>query len=174
VALRGGERPQILEWIGLILAVAGLIYLVLPGLSAPVPLGSILMLMAGVAWGFYSVRGRGSQNPLADSTGNFVYAVPMILLIRLITVNDIQLSGSGILFAVLSGALASGVGYVIWYSALRGLTTTRAAIIQLSVPVLAAWGGVIFLAENISARLLLAGILILGGIGLTVLSRNKS
>jgi len=174
VALRSGERPQMLEWIGLCMAFGGLIYLVLPGLSAPPPLGSILMLIAGVAWGFYSVRGRGSQNPLADSTGNFVYAVPMILLIRLISVNNIQLSDTGILFAALSGALASGVGYVIWYSALRGLTTTRAAIIQLSVPVLAAWGGVLLLSEHISARLLFAGILILGGVGLTVLSRNKS
>ena len=173
-ALRSGERPQILEWVGLVLAMGGLIYLVLPGLSAPAPLGSILMLMAGIAWGFYSVRGRGSHNPLADSTGNFVYAVPMILLIRLISVNNIQLSGTGILYATLSGALASGVGYVIWYSALPGLTTTRAAIIQLSVPVLAAWGGVILLSEQISARLLFSGILILGGIGLTVLSRNKS
>ena len=130
--------------------------------------------MAGIAWGFYSVRGRGSQNPLADSTGNFVYAVPMILLIRLISMNTIQLSNTGILFAVLSGALASGVGYVIWYSALRGLSTTRAAIIQLSVPTLAAWGGILFLSEHISARLLFAGLLILGGIGLTVLTRNKS
>jgi drug/metabolite transporter (DMT)-like permease len=173
-ALRGGERPQILEWIGLVLALGGLIYFVLPGLSAPAPFGSILMLMAGIAWGFYSVRGRGSQNPLADSTGNFVYAVPMILLIRLLSVNNIQLSSTGILFATLSGALASGVGYVVWYSALRGLTTTRAAIVQLSVPVLAAWGGVILLSEHISARLLFAGILILSGIGLTVLSRNKN
>jgi len=174
VALRSGERPQTLEWIGLCLALGGLIYLVLPGLSAPAPLGSILMLMAGIAWGFYSVRGRGTQNPLADTAGNFVYAVPMILVIRLISLNNIHLSSTGILFATLSGALASGVGYVIWYSALRGLTTTRAAIIQLSVPVLAAWGGVILLSERISTRLLLAGILILGGIGLTVLSRNKS
>jgi drug/metabolite transporter (DMT)-like permease len=174
IALRNGERPPVLEWVGLALALGGLIYLVLPGLSAPSPLGSILMLMAGIAWGFYSVRGRGSQNPLADSTGNFVYAFPMILLIRLISVNNIQLSSTGTLLAALSGALASGVGYVIWYSALRGLTTTRAAIIQLSVPVLAAWGGVLLLSEHISVRLLFAGILILGGIGLTVLTRNKS
>ncbi len=174
IALQNGERPQVLEWVGLAIALGGLIYLVLPGLSAPAPLGSILMLMAGIAWGFYSVRGRGSQNPLADSTGNFVCAVPMILLIRLISLNNIQLSSTGILFATLSGVLASGVGYVIWYSALRGLTTTRAAIIQLSVPALAAWGGVLLLSEHISARLLFAGILILGGIGLTVLSRNKS
>ena len=174
VALRNGERPQLLEWIGLCMAFGGLIYLVLPGLSAPPLLGSILMLVAGIAWGFYSLRGRGSQNPLADSTGNFVYAVPMILLIRLITLNRVQLSSTGILFAALSGTLASGVGYVIWYSALRGLTTTRAAIIQLSVPVLAAWGGVLLLSEHISTRLLFAGILILGGIALTVLNRNKS
>ena len=174
VAIRSGERPQLLEWLGLCLAFGGLIYLVLPGLSAPPLLGSTLMLIAGIAWGIYTLRGRGSQNPLADSTGNFVYAVPMIVLIRLISVNNIHLSVAGFLFATLSGALASGVGYVIWYSALRGLTTTRAAIIQLSVPVLAAWGGVLFLSEHISARLLFAGIFILGGIALTVLSRNKS
>jgi drug/metabolite transporter (DMT)-like permease len=174
VALRSGERLQLLEWIGLCMAFGGLIYLVLPGLSAPPLLGSILMLMAGIAWGIYTLRGRRSQNPLADSTGNFVYAVPMILLIRLVSLNNVQLSSTGILLAALSGALASGVGYVIWYSALRGLTTTRAAIIQLSVPVLAAWGGVLLLSEHISARLLFAGILILGGIALTVLTRNKS
>ena len=174
VALRNGERPQPLEWLGLCLAFGGLIYLVLPGLSAPPLLGSILMLVAGIAWGFYSLRGRGSKNPLADSTGNFVYAVPMIVLIRLITAHNIQLSNTGVVFATVSGALASGVGYVIWYSALRGLTTTRAAIVQLSVPILAAWGGVILLSEHISTRLLFAGILILGGIALTVLGRNKS
>jgi drug/metabolite transporter (DMT)-like permease len=173
IALRSGERPQILEWLGLILALGGLVYLVFPGLSAPAPLGSFLMTIAGIAWGFYTVRGRGSQNPLANTAGNFMYAAPMILLIRLLTLNNIHISTNGILLAALSGALASGVGYVIWYAALRGLTTTRAAIIQLSVPILAAWSGVIFLSESISIRLVAAGILILGGIGLSVLNRKK-
>ena len=132
------------------------------------------MMMAGMAWGFYSIRGRGSQNPLADTAGNFIYAVPMVLLIRLFPFWDIHLSTNGMILAALSGALASGLGYVIWYAALRGLTTTRAAIVQLSVPVIAAWSGVVLLAETVSTRLLLAGLLILGGIGLSVLGRGKN
>ena len=149
-------------------------YLVSPGLAAPSLLGSALMMIAGIAWGFYSIRGRGSKNPLADTAGNFVYAVPMVLVILLIAFRNVRISTNGILLATLSGALASGVGYVIWYAALRGLTTTRAAIVQLSVPIIAAWGGVVLLSETISTRLLLAGVLILGGIGLSVLSREKS
>lgn len=173
LALRDGERPQAVEWTGLCLALGGLVYLVFPGLAAPSLSGSVLMLVAGIAWGLYSIRGRRSQNPLADTAGNFVYAVPMILVIRLIKFEDVHVSTNGIMLATLSGALASGVGYVIWYAAFRGLTTTRAAIVQLSVPVIAAWSGVLLLAETISTRLLLAGVLILGGIGLSVLSRGK-
>ena len=172
-ALNSGERPHIFEWIGLFLALGGLVYLVFPGLAAPPPLGSVLMTIAGIAWGFYSIRGRGSNNPLAVTAGNFVYAIPMILLIRLVSLSNIHVSTNGILLATLSGALASGMGYVIWYAALRGLTTIRAAIVQLSVPVIAAWSGVIFLAENISLRLLVAGVFILGGIALAVFSRVK-
>jgi len=172
-ALRGGERPHFLEWIGLFLALGGLVYLVYPGLAAPSPIGSILMMTAGIAWGFYSIRGRGSLNPLADTAGNFIYAIPMVLSIRLLTLNNIHLSTNGIWLATLSGAVASGVGYVIWYTALRGLTTTRAAIVQLSVPVIAAWSGVVILSEAVSRRLFLAGALILGGIALAVLSRVK-
>jgi len=173
VALRSGERPQVLEWLGFSLALGGLVYLVFPGLSAPPLLGSILMVTAGIAWGFYSIRGRGSQNPLADTAGNFIYAVPMILVMRVLPISTIQISTQGVILATLSGALASGVGYVLWYAALRGLTTTRAAIVQLSVPVIAAWSGVLLLAEDVSARLLIAGTLILGGIGISVLSRGK-
>ncbi len=174
IALKKGERPHVWEWIGLFLALGGLVYLVFPGLTAPSPLGSGLMTLAGIAWGVYSIRGRGSSNPLADTAGNFVYAAPMIVLIRLIPLNNVHISSNGILLATLSGALASGLGYVIWYAALRGLTSTRAAIVQLSAPVIAAWGGVVFLSEDVPARLLLAGIMILGGIGLTALSRGKS
>jgi drug/metabolite transporter (DMT)-like permease len=186
VALKQGERPHMWEWIGLCLALGGLVYLVLPGLTAPSPLGSASMMIAGVAWGFYSIRGRGSQNPLADTAGNFVLTVPIILLLWLsmnnihfaeqgigLDMGNVHFTKYGILLAILSGALASGLGYVIWYAALRGLTTTRAAIVQLSVPVIAAWGGVLLLAETVSTRLLLAGVLILGGIGLSVLSRGK-
>jgi len=174
VALRSGERPQLLEWLGVLLALGGLVYLVMPGLKAPSLLGSALMVMAGIAWGIYSLRGRGTGSPLADTAGNFIRAVPLIIAIRLITLNGVQLSLSGILLAILSGAVASGMGYVIWYAALRGLTATRAAIVQLSVPILAAWGGVAFLAENISLRLILAGAFILGGIALAITGRSKT
>lgn len=173
IALRGGERPLLLEWAGLFLALGGLVYLVFPGLTAPSPIGSGLMAIAGVAWGFYTLRGRGSGNPLGDTAGNFVHAVPMVLIVLLVSFGNISVSSSGVMYAVLSGALASGVGYVIWYAALRGLTATRAATVQLSVPVIAAWGGVAFLAENVSARLVIAGVLILGGIALAVTSRGK-
>lgn len=173
VAISRGEHPHMLEWMGLLMAVGGLVYLVFPGLSAPPLVGSILMTTAGIAWGFYTLRGRGSQDPLADTAGNFMYAVPLTLIIWLLAYKDIHISTNGVILAALSGALASGVGYVIWYGALRGLTTNRAAIIQLSVPVIAAWGGVMLLSEDISLRLLLAGVLILGGIGLSVLNRGK-
>jgi drug/metabolite transporter (DMT)-like permease len=174
VALRSGERPHLLEWLGILLAVGGLVYLVMPGLRAPSPLGSALMIIAGIAWGVYSLRGRGSRSPLADTAGNFIRAVPFIIVVWLVILDHLHLTQSGILLAVLSGALASGVGYVIWYAALAGLTTTRAAIIQLSVPVLAAWGGIVFLAEDISLRLILAGALILGGIGLAIAARRQA
>jgi drug/metabolite transporter (DMT)-like permease len=173
VALRSGERPHVMEWIGLILALGGLVYLVFPGLTAPSPLGSGLMAVAGIAWGFYTIRGRGSQNPLADTAGNFVFALPMILLVFVISLKSVHISAGGVLYAVLSGALASGVGYAIWYAALRGLTTTRAATVQLSVPVIAAWSGVVFLAESVSTRLFVAGLLILGGITLALSGRTK-
>lgn len=173
VALKSGERPHVLEWIGLFLALGGLVYLVFPGLTAPSPLGSALMSVAGISWGLYSIRGRGSQDPLASTAGNFIYAVPMIVVILLISFQNISLSSKGILYAILSGGLASGLGYVIWYAALRGLTTTRAATVQLSVPVIAAWSGVVFLAEQVSVRLLIAGVLVLGGIALAVSSRVK-
>jgi drug/metabolite transporter (DMT)-like permease len=172
VALVKGERPKILEWLGLILALGGLIYLVFPGLSSPPFLSSALMATAGIAWGFYTLRGKGSANPLADTTGNFVRAVPLIILSSLPFIYQIKLSPRGILLAVLSGAIASGIGYSIWYAVLKFHTATRAAILQLSVPALAATGGVIFLAETVSLRLLLATILILGGISLAIVGRK--
>jgi len=172
VALLKGERPKILEWLGLIFALGGLIYLVFPGLSSPPFFSSALMAIAGIAWGFYTLRGKGSTNPLADTTGNFVRAVPMVILLSLPFIYQIRLSPRGILLAVLSGAIASGIGYSVWYAALKFHTATRAAILQLSVPALAATGGVIFLAETISLHLLLATILILGGISLAILGRK--
>jgi drug/metabolite transporter (DMT)-like permease len=171
-ALMKGERPQLLEWLGLFLAFGGLFYLVFPGLSAPPPVYSMLMMSAGIAWGFYTLRGRGSENPLADTTGNFIRTVPMILLLAIPFFSNIQLSNKGIILAILSGAIASGIGYSVWYAVLKHHTATRAATLQLAVPALAALGGVIFLAENLSLRLILASSLILGGIGLAILGKK--
>lgn len=172
VALLKGERLKILEWLGLIFALGGLIYLVFPGLSAPPLLSSILMATAGISWGFYTLRGKASANPLADTMGNFVRAVPLVIFAALPFLEQIHLSQKGIVFAVLSGAISSGIGYSIWYAALKFHTATRAAILQLSVPVLAGFGGVILLAELVSWRLLTATALIIGGIALAILSRK--
>jgi drug/metabolite transporter (DMT)-like permease len=171
-AFAAGEKPKMTEMIGLVLAVGGLIYLVFPGLSAPPPVSSALMTFAGVSWGFYTLRGRGSSNPLAETTGNFLRAAPLAVLTSLLFAPQIHLSGDGFTFAVLSGAIASGIGYAVWYSALKYHTATRAAILQLSVPVLAAFGGVVLLAESVSARLVTAAIIIIGGI-LTAIAGRK-
>jgi drug/metabolite transporter (DMT)-like permease len=174
IALGSGERPHVFEWSGLGLALCGLVYLVFPGLrSAPPFLSSALMAVAGISWGLYSLRGRGAANPLDETTKNFVLALPPAFIINLLARGDAHVSRAGVVLAVLSGALASGVGYVVWYAALRGLTATRAATVQLAVPLLAAVGGVLFLAERISLRLLLAALLILGGVALALLGRSQ-
>jgi drug/metabolite transporter (DMT)-like permease len=171
--LASGERLDVLQWGGLVLAVAGLVYLVRPGLAAPPPDAAALMAIAGGAWGAYSLRGRGASRPLADTAGNFLRSVPLAILVSAVALSRIHVSRSGVLLAVASGALASGLGYVVWYAALRSLTATRAAIVQLAVPVLAAGGGVLFLGERISARLVIAAAMILGGIMLA-LSRPRN
>lgn len=170
-ALGSGERPHLLEWAGLCLALAGLVYLALPGLAAPPLVSSAFMVVAGISWGLYSLRGRGAVDPLADTTNNFVLALPLAAGVNLMTLHDVHISKTGIILAILSGALASGVGYVVWYAALRGLTATRAATVQLAVPVLAAAGGVMLISEKISLRLLFAATVILGGVGLALLGR---
>jgi drug/metabolite transporter (DMT)-like permease len=173
VSLLRGERPRPIEWISLFLAFGGLLYLIFPGLSAP-PIGfSALMISAGIAWAFYTLRGKGSENPLIDTTGNFVRAVPMILLIAIPFFQSLQISTKGAILAIVSGSVASGIGYSIWYSVLKHHTATRAAILQLSVPAIAAFGGVVFLGEELSLRLVISSSLIIGGIGLAVLGRRS-
>jgi drug/metabolite transporter (DMT)-like permease len=173
MGIRGGERPQPREWLGLVLALAGLVWLVLPGIGAPAPLGAALMAVAGISWGFYSLRGRRSGAPLADTTGNFLRATPLALGLTALTLASATMTPTGVLYAILSGGLASGVGYAIWYAALPGLTATRAATIQLAVPALAAVAGVILLAEPLSVRLVSAAAAILGGVGLAVSARAR-
>ncbi|MEM9265258.1 MAG: DMT family transporter [Cyanobacteria bacterium P01_F01_bin.13] len=172
VALKQGEKPYFLEWVGLLLALMGLIYLVSPGLAAPPVVGSVLMVIAGIAWGFYSLLGRGAQDPVAYTTANFVRAVPFAVGVSLVSLSELHWTLPGVILALLSGALASGVGYAIWYAALRGLTATRAATVQLAVPVIAATGGIFFLQEALTVRLVLASLLILGGIGLAMMGRR--
>ncbi|MEM9164557.1 MAG: DMT family transporter [Cyanobacteria bacterium P01_F01_bin.4] len=168
VALKQGEKPKRLEWVGLLLALTGLAYLVSPGLAAPPVVGSGLMAIAGIAWGVYSLLGRGAKDPVANTTANFVKAVPLALGVSLVSLPSLHVSLPGVVLALLSGALASGVGYALWYAALRGLTATRAATVQLSVPVLASVGGILFLQEALSLRLGLAALMILGGIGIAM------
>jgi drug/metabolite transporter (DMT)-like permease len=167
-----GHRPNVLEWVGLVGAFAGLVYLVFPGISAPAPLGSLLMAVAGIAWGIYSLRGRGSGDPVAVTASNFARAVPFAVVVSLLVLPDFQITVRGAWLAVASGAMASGMGYVVWYAALKGLTTTRAAVVQLSVPVLAAIGGVLFLSEAITFRLVLSSLVILGGVAVAIWGRD--
>ncbi|MBI4622330.1 MAG: DMT family transporter [Verrucomicrobia bacterium] len=172
-AIVAGERPHPWQWLGLFVALTGLVGLVLPGLTAPPLVGSALMAIAGISWGGYSLRGRGTADPLGDTTSNFLRSVPFVMIVSLFAVRQFHVTPSGILLAICSGALASALGYVGWYAALAGLTATRAAAVQLSVPVLAAVGGVAFLAEAVSLRLLVSAFLILGGVGLAVMGRKR-
>lgn len=168
-----GERMRLLQIVGLILACGGLVGLVLPGLSAPPLVGALLMLGAGVAWGIYSLRGKGGGDSLKVTAGNFVRALPMALALSLSLWPRSSLDPAGVGYAFLSGALASGVGYAIWYTALPSLTSTTAATVQLSVPILAAAGGVFFLGEPLTPRLLVASVAIIGGIALVVLAGKR-
>jgi drug/metabolite transporter (DMT)-like permease len=169
-----GERFGLHQWSGLSVAIAGLLVLFAPGLAAPPPQGSALMLTAGIAWGIYSLRGRRSTDATSATTGNFLRAVPLTLLLSLAFVHSAKADSSGVVYAVVSGAITSGLGYVIWYAALTGLTATTAATVQLSAPVLAAIGGILFLGEPLTIRFLMAAIAVLGGIGLVVFSRRTA
>ncbi len=171
-ALRSGERPPLAEWIGLITAIAGIVYLVSPGVTAPSVMGSILMATAGISWGIYTLRGRKSVNPLADTTGNFLRSAPLAFIVFLIMLQQTHTSKRGILLAISSGALASGIGYAVWYATLKDLTATRAALVQVAGPLLAAIGGIIFMSETISSRLLVSSVLILGGISIAILNQK--
>jgi drug/metabolite transporter (DMT)-like permease len=169
-----GERLPKLQWIGLLFAVGGLVGLLLPGLAAPPLRGSLLMLGAGIAWGVYSLRGRGAGDPVCVTAGNFLRAAPIAAALSLFLLRDASVDAAGLAYALASGVLASGVGYAIWYAALPALKATNAATVQLSVPVIAAVGGVVFLGESISLRLILASVAILGGIALVILERRPA
>jgi len=172
--LRKGERLHAIQIIGLIVALGGLVVLLFPGLSAPPLSGSILMLGAGAAWGVYSLRGKAEKNPAGATAGNFLRAVPLAAFVSIILLPWARLDRAGIGYAVISGAIASGLGYVIWYTALSGLKATSAATVQLSVPVLAATGGILLLGEPLTLRFLCASIAVLGGIALVVMEKYRA
>jgi drug/metabolite transporter (DMT)-like permease len=173
-ALRSGEHFSAISWAGLILAIAGLVYLVSPGLAAPDPLGATLMTVAGISWGVYSLVGRSAADPTEATAHNFLYAVPLVIVTSLVFVGDFEVTAAGAGYAVVSGAVASGIGYAIWYTALKGLTGTGAATVQLSVPVIAAIGGVLLLSEAVTLRLVVASAATLGGVALVLTQRNRS
>ncbi len=168
-----GDRPSVMEWFGLIVAFAAFVGLVSPGVTAPDPLGTVLMIAAGIAWGVYSLRGKNSQQPLQATAGNFLLSVPMALVLYLIFFADVTTSLYGLLLACASGAGTSALGYALWYWCLRGLTATKAAVVQLTVPAIATLGGIIFSGENLTLRLALFSVLILGGVAITILAKSR-
>jgi drug/metabolite transporter (DMT)-like permease len=172
--LWSGEKLSALQASGLLIAMAGLLMIMLPGLSAPSTVGALLMLTAGIAWGIYSLLGRQLTDPTSETAGNFFRAAKLSVLLLLVRWAHIHLDGWGVGIAVLSGAIASGIGYAIWYAVLPGLTAIRAASVQLSVPVIAALGGMLFLHETITLRLLMASVVILGGIVLVMLNKRST
>ena len=166
--LWSGERVGVRQACGLLLALGGLVTLLLPGLSSPPRGSAALMLAAGIAWGVYSLRGKGAGDPTAVTAGNFVRSVPLALVLAVALPGQRHVDGAGFALAAASGALASGVGYALWYAALPFLRATTAAVVQLSVPVIAAVGGVVLLAEPLGLRLVLSGLAVLGGIALAL------
>lgn len=169
--LVNGERPYWHEWTGEAISLAGLIGLLWPGLSAPPLRGALLMALAGIAWAGYSLRGRRNTDSMAATAGNFLRAAPIAILIALLN-RQPQWSMPGLIYAVLSGAVASGLGYAIWYTVLPSLTAVRAGLVQLGVPVLVAAIGIVFLGERLTPRLTVCAVLILGGLALATLYRR--
>ncbi|MFC3607394.1 DMT family transporter [Stutzerimonas tarimensis] len=168
---RQGERLGSMQTLGLLAAMGGLVVLLLPGSTAPPMLGALLMIGSGIAWGFYSLLGRGGSSPLAVTAGNFIYSLPFALVLALAFHAQLEWSAAGILYAVLAGGLTSGIGYAMWYTAIRGLGAFQAASVQLSVPVIAALGGALLLAEPLTLRLMVVSLIVLGGIALMLRPR---
>lgn len=173
MAVVRGERPGIVELFGVAMAFGGLMYLMLPGIESPPLNGSLLMAAAGGSWGLYTLQGKGAGDPLALTRNNFVRTLPFALIAGVVVIPNLHLTVRGVLFAVLSGALASGIGYTVWYAALKYHTTTRSAVLQLTVPVIAALLGIVLLGETTSPRLVIAAAFILGGISATIIGAKR-
>lgn len=172
VAIRRGERFSLIAWAGLVTSGAGIVYLVSPGVTAPAPLGALCMLAAGIGWGIYSVIGSGDSDPGTATARNFIGAVPLALAGQLLFINSASVTPLGVALAVVSGAVTSGLGYIIWYKALRGLSVGLAAVVQLAVPILVVAGGALFLGEAFSARLAIASVVTVGGIAVVLRTRQ--
>ena len=168
-----GERPTPMTWFGLMLAAGGLLALTLPAVARPDPLGVALMAIAGVAWAVYTLLGRGATDPLAANARSFVWSTPLAMLLVAVARGPVQATGRGVVLALVSGAVTSGIGYAIWYRALPRLTVTQAAVAQLSVPVIAAVGAVLTLGETLSARLVASGIAVLAGVAIVLTARTR-
>lgn len=171
-ALWLGERLKLRQMAGLLLAFAGLIVLLWPGLAAPPLWGTVLMLTSGIAWGIYSLMGKGAVNPLLTTAGNFVRSTVPALLLSAVFAQQMKLNAQGAALALASGALTSGLGYAVWYAALPSIKASQAAAAQLGVPVIAAFAAVPLLDEVIGIRLVLTSLAVLGGIALAIDSRN--
>lgn len=169
--VRAGEKFTLFQSTGLVVALLGLIVLLLPGVTAPDGINSLLMIVAGIAWGFYSLLGRGSKRPLQETAGNFIRAAPVCLILCLLFIHKLHFSSQGVFWAVVSGSITSALGYVIWYSALKHLSSTHAATVQLSVPVIAGFLGVLLLNEILSIRLVMAAFMVITGIALVLVKR---
>ena len=167
-----GNRLRFLEWVGIAISCSGFVYLVLPSVTTPSFKGLMLMTLSGIAWAIYTIRGKSSQKPINDSATNFLYTLPFVIALLIIEFQNTNLSQQGIILAVLSGALASGVGYTAWYMAVRNLATVQTSIVQLLVPILAATGGVLFAGEMVSLRLVVSSMMILGGVVLVLFGKN--
>ena len=170
-----GNRLHFTEWLGVALAFAGFVYLMLPGINTPSTFGFALMTISGIAWGLYTLNGRGSENPLSDTAHNFIKTIPLLVIIGLVQIfimKSTHLTNTGVMLAILSGAIASGVGYSIWYSVLPHLSVVLSAVLQLLVPVIAALGGVLLVNEVITPRLTNSALMILGGILLVILGKQ--
>lgn len=174
LGLTAGVRPAAKEWAGWLAAFAGLVWLLLPGLSAPPVSSTVLMATSGIAWGIYSHRGRLESDALGATTNNFAMAAIIVPVFYFLVSNDPVTDWYGLSLAITSGALTSGVGYVFWYAAIPALTAMQAAMVQLTVPVIAATGGVLLLAEAPSLRLVVSAALVLGGLLLAMLNKAES
>lgn len=172
--LRAGERPSWIDFGGFLIAIAGLVTLTLPGAAAPPIVGVMLMAGAGICWGIYSLRGRRGRDPLVSTAHNFMRTVPIGLIVLALQWKSVFATPMGILLAVVSGALSSGVGYALWYAALPHLTAWRAAVIQLLTPVLTVAAAIVMLGETMSTRIAVSGALIISGVLLSLAAPRKA